>query len=178
MSDWVPSSTVKPLRTSWLLQTANVAMPRNWRLRPSRPGDIDQLYEVWYASVLATHAFLAESDLNEIGVLVRRDYLPNRDFTVAVDDNDRAIGFMRLEGDEIDSLFIAPAFRSQGLGRRFLVEAALRSAKLEVEVNAQNEQAIGFYQAMGFCVIASSPRDRNGRSYPLLRMRRQPVGRI
>lgn len=99
--------------------------------------------------------------------------MPNHDFTVAVDDNDRAIGFMRLEGDEIDSLFIAPNFRAQGLGRRFLAEAALRSAKLEVEVNAQNEQAIGFYKAMGFCVIASSPLDRDGRPYPLLRMRRR-----
>jgi putative acetyltransferase len=148
-------------------------MRRNWRLRPSCPGDIDQLYEVWHASVLATHTFLAESDLNEICVVVRRDYLPNRDFTVAVDENDRAIGFMRLEGDEIDSLFIAPSFRSQGLGRRFLMEAALRSANLEVEVNAQNAQAIGFYKAMGFCVITSSPMDGDGRSYPLLMMRRR-----
>jgi putative acetyltransferase len=148
-------------------------MTRNWRLRPSRPGDIDQLYEVWYASVLATHSFLADSDLNEICVVVRRDYLPNHDFTVAVDDNDLAIGFMRSEGDEIDSLFIAPSFRSQGLGRRFLVQAALHSANLEVEVNAQNVQAIGFYKAMGFCVITSAPSDRDGRSYPLLRMRRR-----
>ena len=151
----------------------SVSMRQNWRLRPSRPSDIDRLYEIWYASVLATHTFLAESDLKEICVLVRRDYLPNHKFTVAVDDDDRAIGFMRLEGDEIDSLFIAPSFRSQGLGRRFLVEAALRSANLEVQVNAQNAQAIGFYKAMGFCVITSSALDRDGRSYPLLGMRRR-----
>ena len=86
----------------------SVSMRQNWRLRPSRPSDIDRLYEVWYASVLATHTFLAESDLKEICVLVRRDYLPNHKFTVAVDNDDRAIGFMRLEGDEIDSLFAAP----------------------------------------------------------------------
>ena len=68
---------------------------------------------------------------------------------------------------------IAPSFCSQGLGRRFLVEAALRSANLEVQVNAQNAQAIGFYKAMGFCVITSSALDRDGRSYPLLGMRRR-----
>lgn len=143
-----------------------------WQLRASRPEDIEAMFEVWYTSVLATHDFLAESDFAEICLLVRRDYLPNRDFTVAVDGNDRVIGFLKVEGSEIDSLFIAPAFRRRGLGRRFVDEAASRAAILEVEVNAQNRQAIGFYEKMGFGVIESTPVDRDGRPYPLLRMRR------
>ena len=143
-----------------------------WRLRASRPDDIDQMYRVWRASVLATHDFLVESDFVEICVLVRNDYLPSRGFTVAVDDSDRVIGFLGMEGNEIDSLFIAPAFRGQGLGRKFVAEAASRGANLEVEVNAQNRQAVGFYEAMGFCVIASTDVDGDGRPYPLLRMRR------
>jgi putative acetyltransferase len=130
------------------------------------------MYEVWHASVRATHDFLAESDLAEICILVRSDYLQNQGFTVAVDDDDRVIGFMRMEGNEIDSLFIAPASRGQGLGRKLLAEAASVAAKLEVEVNAQNLQAIGFYEAMGFHVISSQPLDHHGRPYPLLRMRR------
>jgi putative acetyltransferase len=144
----------------------------DWQLRASRPEDIDQMYEVWRASVLATHDFLAESDFADICVLVREDYLPNRGFTVAVDDSDQVIGFLGMEGNEIDSLFIAPALRGQGLGRKFVAEAALRATNLEVEVNAQNRQAVGFYEAMGFCVIASTDVDGDGRRYPLLRMRR------
>jgi putative acetyltransferase len=144
----------------------------DWRLRASRPGDIEAMYEVWHASVLATHDFLAESDLAEICVLVRKDYLPNHEFTVAVDESDRVIGFLKVEANEIESLFIAPAFRGQGLGRRLLTEAASRAENLEVEVNAQNRQAVGFYEAMGFGVISSAPVDRDGRPYPLLRMRR------
>ena len=143
----------------------------NWRLRTSRPEDIEQMCEVWRASVLATHDFLAESDFTEICVLVRRDYLPTRDFTVAVDQADRVIGFLKVDGNEIDSLFIAPAFRGQGLGRRFVAEAASRAAILEVEVNAQNKQAVGFYEAIGFCVISAKEVDGEGRPYPLLRMR-------
>jgi putative acetyltransferase len=146
-----------------------------WRLRASRPDDIEGMYEVWHASVLATHDFLTESDLAEICVLVRTDYLPHHDFTVAVDEDDRVIGFLKVEGNEIDSLFIAPAFRGQGLGRRFLAEAASRAASLEVEVNAQNRQAVGFYEAMGFGVVSSTPTDRDGRPYPLLRMQRRAV---
>jgi putative acetyltransferase len=145
-----------------------------WRLRASRREDIEAMYEVWYTSVLATHDFLAQSDFSEICMLVRRDYLPNHEFTVAVDHNDRVIGFLKLEGNEIDSLFIAPAFRGRGLGRRFVAEAAACSENLEVEVNAQNRQAVGFYEAMGFGAISSAPTDGEGRPYPLLRMRRAP----
>jgi putative acetyltransferase len=144
----------------------------NWQLRASRPEDIEAMFEVWYTSVLATHDFVAKSDFAEICVLVRRDYLPDRDFTVAVDGDDRVIGFLKVEGSEIDSLFIAPAFRGQGLGRRFVDEAAAQAATLEVEVNTQNRQAVGFYEAMGFCTISSTEVDRDGRPYPLLRMRR------
>lgn len=145
---------------------------KNWRLRPSRSEDIDGMYEVWHASVLATHDFLSQSDLAEICVLVRRDYLPNYSFTVAVDDDDRVIGFMRVADGEIDSLFIAPAFRAHGLGRTLVAEAASQSMALEVEVNAQNLQATGFYKALGFRVVSSSAVDDHGRPYPLLRMRR------
>jgi putative acetyltransferase len=144
----------------------------NWQLRASRPNDIEAMFEVWYTSVLATHDFLADSDFAEICVLVRRDYLPNNDFTVAVDGNDRVIGFLKVERNEIESLFIAPAFRGRGLGRRFVAEAASRAGNLEVEVNAQNRQAVGFYEALGFGVISSTPVDGDGRPYPLLRMRR------
>ena len=144
----------------------------NWQLRDSRPEDIEAMFEVWYTSVLATHDFVSDSDFADICVLVRRDYLPHPGFTVAVDRDDRVIGFLKMDGSEIDSLFIAPAFRGQGLGRTFVTEAASRAATLEVEVNTQNTQAVGFYEAMGFIVISSTETDRDGRPYPLLRMRR------
>ena len=143
-----------------------------WRLRASRLDDIEAMYEVWRTSVLATHDFLSEADFADICVQVRRDYLPNRDFTIAIDDDNRVIGFMRVEGTEIDSLYIAPAFRRKGLGRRFVAEAARRVENLEVEVNAQNAQAVAFYGAMGFQVISSVQADRDGRPYPLMRMRK------
>jgi putative acetyltransferase len=128
-----------------------------WQFRASQPDDVEQMYDVWHASVLATHDFLAKSDLMDICVLVRRDYLPNHSILVAVDDKDRVIGFMGMTDNGIDSLFIAPAHRSKGLGRDFVIQALSRADRLEVEVNAQNLQAVGFYEAMGFAVFASSP---------------------
>jgi len=145
----------------------------DWRLRASRPDDIEAMYEVWHAAVQATHHFLSASDFAAICLQVRRDYLRSGDFIVAVDGGDRVIGFMRMEGTEIDSLYIAPAFHRQGLGQRFVAEAASGIEILEVEVNAQNTQAVAFYDAMGFREIASKQADHEGRPYPLLRMRRE-----
>jgi putative acetyltransferase len=105
--------------------------------------------------------------------LVRRDYLPHHSFLVAVDGKDRVIGFMGMTGHEIDSLFIDPAHRANGLGRDFVAEAASKTTRLEVEMNAQKLQAIGSYEAMGFLVISSSPVDDCGRPCPIPRMRLQ-----
>ncbi len=40
-----------------------------------------------------------------------------------------------------------------------------------VDVNEQNEQAVGFYQKMGFRVVGRSERDPLGKPYPILHMR-------
>ena len=122
--------------------------------------------------MLATHDFVDREDLQAICTQVREEYLPQCELLVAVDDEDRAIGFMGMSGGEIESLFLAPAFRGKGLGRAFVEQAQGRSAELSVAVNAQNEKAVGFYKALGFSIYASLPVDDEGRPYPILRMRR------
>jgi putative acetyltransferase len=150
----------------------NASSPTSWRFRPSSAQDADRLYEIWLASVVATHDFVSQSDLTEIGIQVKRDYLPNRPLVVALDSEERLIGFMGANGQEIESLFIDPAFHRRGLGRAFIAKASAQSPHLEVGVNAQNSPAVAFYEALGFTAYALSPTDDDGRPYPILRMRR------
>jgi putative acetyltransferase len=112
-------------------------------------------------------------DLKEICVQVKNDYLPNNPLLVAVDEQDRVIGFMGMRGQEIDSLFVDPKLRGYGLGRAFAEAAVAKSPCLVVSVNAQNRQAVAFYEAVGFAIYASSPADDDGRPYPLVRIRRR-----
>ena len=143
-----------------------------WRFRQSSTKDLDRLYEIWHASVVATHDFVSQSDLSDICVKVKNDYLPNRSLLVAVDSQDQLVGFMGMNGHEIESLFIDLTCRGRGLGRAFIEEASAQSPHLEVGVNAQNSQAVAFYEAVGFTAYASSSTDDDGRPYPILRMRR------
>lgn len=39
-----------------------------------------------------------------------------------------------------------------------------------VDVNEQNEQALGFYRRLGFAQVGRSPLDGEGRPYPLLHL--------
>lgn len=144
-----------------------------WRFRLSSVRDLDRMHEVWHASVVATHDFVSESDLGDICVQVRNDYLPNRPLLVAVDSQDRVVGFMGMNGHELESLFIAPTCHGRGLGRAFIDQASAKSPDLEVGVNAQNRQAVAFYEAVGFTAYTTSPTDDDGRPYPILRMRRR-----
>lgn len=144
----------------------------SWAFRASRPDDVERMYEVWRTSVVATHDFLSADDFAEICDAVQQNYLPNNRALVAVDNNDRVVGFMECHKAEIVSLFIHSEFRGKGVGREFVWRAASRWPMLSVSVNVQNAQAIGFYKAMGFIVGDISPIDDEGRPYPILQMHR------
>ncbi len=64
-----------------------------------------------------------------------------------------------------------PAWRGHGIGRQLLVYAIDVLGATTLDVNEQNEQALGFYLHMGLEVIGRSERDDFGKPYPLLHMR-------
>lgn len=68
-------------------------------------------------------------------------------------------------------LFIHPDARGQGAGKRLLSYAVRTLGATTLDVNEQNEQAVGFYLHLGFEVIGHSALDGAGKPYPLLHMR-------
>lgn len=143
------------------------------RIRLSTPFDTAVLADIWRASVRATHDFLLEADFREIDTLVSEHYLPATRVWMALDEAGRACGFLGLSGAHVDALFIDPASRGQGAGRRLLAHAESIAGRLTVDVNEQNLQALGFYRHMGFTATGRSPTDDAGRPYPLLHMRQE-----
>lgn len=140
-------------------------------IRLSTASDTAALAAIWRASVRATHDFLSETHFRELDILVSERYLPAASVWVAFDADGSPCGFMGLSGAHVDALFIDPARRAQGVGRRLLAHAAALAGVLSVDVNEQNQQAVDFYRHMGFNVTGRSPRDDAGRPYPLLHMR-------
>lgn len=145
------------------------------QIRRGRAAETAALVELWERSVRATHDFLEEADIVALRPLVGEALVDDAlELWVLTDDGDDAIGFMGLVDADIAALFLDPARRGQGGGRRLVAHAQeLRGGELTVDVNEQNHQARGFYEALGFAVVGRSPVDDAGRPFPLLHLRRR-----
>lgn len=142
-------------------------------LRTSRPGDGVRVIDIWRDAVDATHDFLTPEDRAAIEVEVKA-FLPSAPLWLAVDDEDRAVGFMLLDGAQMEALFIDPAHRGTGVGRALVRHALSLHPHLTTDVNEQNGQAVGFYERMGFQQTGRSPLDGQGRPYPLIHLQFSP----
>lgn len=139
-------------------------------IRMSRPDEGERIIAIWAASVDATHDFLAPADRIAIEAEIR-GFLPHTPVWVAVDGADRPLGFLLLDGAQMEALFIDPAARGTGIGRALVAHALDRLPVMTTDVNEANAQAVGFYRRLGFVETGRSPLDGQGRPYPLIHLR-------
>ena len=137
------------------------------------PEDFQRVVDVWEASVRATHHFVTEADIQVFKPLVREGLPHVAELACVRDGEGEVIGFIGVTGEQVEMLFVHPAWFYQGIGRRLLTHAVTALGATKVDVNEQNPQAIGFYRRMGFEVIGRSPHDGTGKPYPLLHMQIQ-----
>ena len=135
------------------------------------PRLMDQLLEVWERSVRATHLFLSAGEIAEIKTYVPQALREVPHLIVAWEAEGIPVGFMGVDGQKLEMLFLAPEERGKGLGRELVQYGVERFDIREVTVNEQNPQARGFYERMGFRVCRRSALDEQGRPYPILNMR-------
>lgn len=139
-------------------------------IRQATNADHPQLLNIWLRSVRATHHFLQESDIEALLPQLRDIYLPAVELWVAVDAEDCPLGFIGLNENHVEMLFIEPDLRGQGIGRALLDHANSSRSKMSVDVNEQNPEAVGFYLHYGFVQTGRSPLDGEGRPFPLLHL--------
>ncbi len=145
---------------------------RLWQ--PDATPSAETLAQLWLRSVRATHDFLDEATVLALYPEVRDHYLPAVTLWLAEEASGLCLGFMGLQvheqGADVAMLFIDPAARGQGLGRRLLDQARADHGALTVDVNEQNPQAWEFYRHYGFEQTGRSPLDGQGRPFPLIHM--------
>ncbi|MDR2081609.1 MAG: GNAT family N-acetyltransferase [Campylobacteraceae bacterium] len=130
--------------------------------------EYEKIVQIWEKSVKATHDFLNEDDILEIKSDVIK-YLPDLK-VYAYKDNGETAGFIAVLKNRIEMLFVSPEYFGNGIGGA-LVDFAFKKGVDEVDVNEQNGKAKGFYEHMGFKVVARFEKDAEGRAFPILRMR-------
>ena len=130
------------------------------------------MLEVWETSVRATHHFLKDGDIGVLKkIIVEKDVFSHISLTCLKDVHNMIIGIMGVSGQNLEMLFIRADFIGHGIGKRLLLHAINRLNITKVDVNEQNEQALGFYKHFGFNVTSRSEADEFGNPYPVLHMK-------
>lgn len=146
-------------------------MYNHCRVQTPSLSDYPELARVWEASVRATHDFLPDSYIHLLRELLLSQYLDAVMLICCKDAKHRISGFAGVAGGRVEMLFIEPAARGQGLGQRLLRYAINEFNAVQLDVNEQNPQALGFYLRQGFEVVGRSETDGMGQPYPLLHLR-------
>lgn len=149
----------------------------DFRVRAARVEDRAVLVDLWERSVRATHHFLTESDIAGLRPLVVEELASKTTaWYVLTTGGDVPIGILGYAPGAIEGLFIDPDHLGRGAGTRLIAHAQeLARGALTLEVNEQNEAAVGFYTAAGFSIVSRSAHDGAGRPFPVLRMQRSPM---
>lgn len=121
-------------------------------IRPFAETDLAAVMELWLASNLQAHPFIAPSYWAEYLEEVK-SLLPQVE--VYVDESGGVVnGFLGLTGKgEIAGLFIAAHARGQGIGTRLMRKAKELYDELSLSVYEKNARAVHFYRREGFQLV-------------------------
>lgn len=131
---------------------------------------IDRFVEVWQSSVEAAHSFLIAQAIPEIKEYVPQALAHVPILIIAKSAADELVGFMGIDGDTLEMLFVADGFRGRGIGKQLLRTGVDQYGVRRLAVNEHNPDARKFYERMGFVVAGRTDLDEQGNPYPLLLM--------
>ena len=143
-------------------------------VRAMQREDIPELADLWKRSVTATHTFLTPDMRSKLYTEVRTIYLPSvEQVWIAASPSGKAAGFLGANGNHVEMLFVDANYLGQRIGKTLLAVIEHKEGlPLFVDVNEQNPAALGFYLHEGFQQIGRSPRDSEGRPFPLLHLKK------
>lgn len=132
--------------------------------------EYNEVVNIWEASVRATHHFLKEEDIQYFKPLILNTYLAVVELKCVRNEEGRIIGFLGVANQNLEMLFIDPDYRGKQVGKTLLNFSIEKMNVRKVDVNEQNEQAVGFYKKCGFETTSRSELDSSGKHYPTLHL--------
>ena len=124
--------------------------------------DIDAVMQIWLHTNIRAHNFIS-SDYWQINFDMVKEMLPHAEIYVHEDDCTKQIdGFIGLNDDYIEGIFVEETMQSKGIGKQLLNHAKEFKSKLKLSVYEKNEKAIKFYLREKFSIQSESVDDNTG----------------
>lgn len=137
---------------------------------PAKESDYAELLQLWETSVRATHHFLEEEDIQFYKSLILEQCFPEVSLYLIYNIMGKIVAFIGLNGNRIEMLFVHPVERKKGYGSLLVDFAITQHHVHQVDVNEQNEEALGFYLRKGFRVVGRDEVDSTGKPFPILHL--------
>lgn len=106
--------------------------------------DLDAVMRIWLDANIHAHSFISPDYWRGNCEMVRA-LLPSAEVYVHEGHAHHVDGFIGLDADYVEGLFVEEAARSKGVGRRLLDRAKIDRSLLRLSVYQKNEKAIRFY---------------------------------
>ena len=117
-------------------------------IRELQKADINKVAYIWLDTNVAAHYFISSQYWQDNFELVKELLLQA---TVYVyEDNQEIQGFIGLNDDFIEGVFVSNEVRSHGIGKALLNYVKNKRNKLFLNVYQKNVRAIAFYHREGF----------------------------
>jgi ribosomal protein S18 acetylase RimI-like enzyme len=136
-------------------------------LRPAEPKDADAIADVFLAARKASMPYLPDlHSEDDTRSWIRNDVLRRDEVWVAA-AGDRIDGYLVVNGDVLEHLYVAPRLHGSGIGSALFAKAKqLRPRGFRLWVFQRNMQARGFYEARGMRVVEFTDGSRNEEREP------------
>lgn len=129
-------------------------------IRELRKADVNRVAKIWLDTNITAHYFISVQYWKSNFELVKELLLQT---TVYVyEDNQGIRGFIGLNNEYVEGVFVSEGMQSHGIGKALLNYAKDKRSKLLLNVYQKNTRAISFYQREGFDVQNSGLDEATG----------------
>ena len=136
-------------------------------IRKLQKADLNDVAYLWLDTNLKAHNFISAEYWNTNFEFVK-EMLPQAE--VYVYENDKKIqGFIGLNGEYIEGIFVAVEMQSRGIGKLLLDYIKNKKVRLRLNVYQKNTRALSFYQREEFNIQCEGFDGATGeKEYPML----------
>ena len=129
-------------------------------VRKLRNADVNKVADIWLDTNMKAHYFIPTQYWKSNFELVKELLLQA---TVYIyEDNQEIQGFIGLNDEYIEGIFVSDEMQSQGIGKILLNYAKDKRNKLLLNVYQKNARAISFYKREGFEIQHSGLDEATG----------------
>lgn len=136
-------------------------------IRKLEKTDIDQVTKIWLECNLTAHDFILGEYWKDHFNLVKEQLLQAEVYVY--EDCQKISGFIGIDGEYVEGLFVSEKMRSQRIGKQLLDFVKNKKRKISLNVYQKNIRAVHFYQREGFKIDHEGiDEDTNEKDYGMI----------